>query len=81
VREYERTTFALLNAYTSGALSGIDELVDELQQFRTVQAPLLIHSGGGSISVAEGRRAPAVLAESGPAAGVVGPWRFAGRKR
>jgi N-methylhydantoinase A len=29
-REYERTTFALLNAYTSGSLDGIDELVDEL---------------------------------------------------
>jgi N-methylhydantoinase A len=72
VREYERTTFALLNAYTSGALSGIDELVDELQQLGLSRPPLLIHSGGGSISVAEGRRAPAVLAESGPAAGVVG---------
>jgi len=72
VREYERTTFALLNAYTSGALSGIDELVDELQHLGLSRPPLLIHSGGGSISVAEGRRAPAVLAESGPAAGVVG---------
>jgi N-methylhydantoinase A len=72
VREYERTTFALLNAYTSGALSGIDALVDELQQLGLSRPPLLIHSGGGSISVAEGRRAPAVLAESGPAAGVVG---------
>lgn len=72
VREYERTTFALLNAYTSGALSGIDELVDELHQLGLSRPPLLIHSGGGSISVAEGRRAPAVLAESGPAAGVVG---------
>ena len=72
VREYERTTFALLNAYTSGALSGIDALVDELERLGLSRPPLLIHSGGGSISVAEGRRAPAVLAESGPAAGVVG---------
>jgi N-methylhydantoinase A len=72
VREYERTTFALLNAYTSGALSGIDELVGELARLGLERPPLLIHSGGGSISVAEGRRAPAVLAESGPAAGVVG---------
>jgi N-methylhydantoinase A len=72
VREYERTTFALLNAYTSGALSGIDALVDDLQQLGLSRPPLLIHSGGGSISVAQGRRAPAVLAESGPAAGVVG---------
>jgi N-methylhydantoinase A len=71
-REYERTTFALLNAYTSGSLDGIDELVDELARLGLPRAPLLVHSGGGSITVAEGRSTPAVLAESGPAAGVVG---------
>jgi N-methylhydantoinase A len=71
-REYERTTFALLNAYTSGSLDGIDELVDELERLGLPRAPLLVHSGGGSITVAEGRSTPAVLAESGPAAGVVG---------
>lgn len=71
-REYERTTFALLNAYTSGSLNGIDELVDELLRLGLRVAPLLVHSGGGSITVAEGRSTPAVLAESGPAAGVVG---------
>jgi N-methylhydantoinase A len=72
VREYERTTFALLNAYTSGALSGIETLVEGLERLGLPRHPLLIHSGGGSISIAEGRRAPASLAESGPAAGVVG---------
>jgi N-methylhydantoinase A len=72
VREYERTTFALLNAYTSGSLNGVEALVDELKRLGLPQLPLLVHSGGGSISVAEGRRAPATLAESGPAAGVVG---------
>ena len=72
VREYERTTFALLNAYTSGSLNGVETLVDELKQLGLPRSPLLVHSGGGSISVAEGRRAPATLAESGPAAGVVG---------
>jgi N-methylhydantoinase A len=72
VREYERTTFALLNAYASGALNGVDELVDSLEALGLAYPPLLVHSGGGSISVAEGRRAPATLAESGPAAGVVG---------
>lgn len=71
-REYERTTFALLNAYTSGSLSGIDELVVELRRLGLQRPPLLVHSGGGSITVAEGRATPAVLAESGPAAGVVG---------
>jgi N-methylhydantoinase A len=72
VREYERTTFALLNAYTSGALGGIEELVVELRKLGLPHAPLLVHSGGGSISIEEGRKAPATLAESGPAAGVVG---------
>jgi N-methylhydantoinase A len=72
VREYERTTFALLNAYTSGALGGIEELVGELRALGLPHPPLLVHSGGGSISIEEGRKAPATLAESGPAAGVVG---------
>jgi N-methylhydantoinase A len=71
IREYERTQFALLNAYTSGALAGVDQLVTTLLQLGLPHPPLLIHSGGGSISVREGRRAPASLAESGPAAGVV----------
>jgi N-methylhydantoinase A len=71
IREYERTQFALLNAYTSGALSGVDELVEQLSALGLRNPPLLVHSGGGSISVREGRRVPATLAESGPAAGVV----------
>lgn len=72
VREYERSTFALLNAYTARALDGVDALVDRLRELGLRHPPLLVHSGGGSISVQEGRRIPAVLAESGPAAGVLG---------
>jgi N-methylhydantoinase A len=70
IREYERTTFAVLNAYVSGAFAGIEELEDELRQ-RGLQSPLLlVHSGGGSITVGEARRRPLGLAMSGPAAGV-----------
>jgi len=72
VREYERSTFALLNAYTSKALDGVDALVERLAALGLPAPPLLVHSGGGSISVQEGKRTPAMLAESGPAAGVVG---------
>ncbi|MER7274732.1 hydantoinase/oxoprolinase family protein [Dactylosporangium sp. NPDC000244] len=71
IREYERTQFALLNAYTAGSLDGVVELADELEKLGLRRPPLLVHSGAGSISVAEGRRMPALLAESGPAAGVV----------
>ncbi|MSP98219.1 MAG: hydantoinase/oxoprolinase family protein [Betaproteobacteria bacterium] len=70
MREYDRTTFALLNAYTSGALRGIDALADTLAE-RGLQVPLLlVHSGGGAISPGEAKSVPISLAESGPAAGV-----------
>jgi N-methylhydantoinase A len=72
VREYERSTFALLNAYAARALDGVDALVERLRDLGLRNPPLLVHSGGGSISVQEGRRTPALLAESGPAAGVLG---------
>jgi N-methylhydantoinase A len=70
IREFERTTFALLNAYTQGAFTGIDKLAADLVA-KGLRAPLLlVHSAGGSISVDEARRLPIGLAESGPAAGV-----------
>ena len=72
IREYERTTFAVLNAYTARALDGVDTLIDALHSMGLRNPPLLVHSGGGSVSVGQGRRTPAILAESGPAAGVIG---------
>ena len=70
VREYERTTFALLNAYVTGAFAGIEQLSAQLEQRGLTVPLLLVHSAGGSISVNEARRVPVGLAESGPAAGV-----------
>jgi len=69
-REFERTSFALLNAYVSGALGGIDELAAELALLGLKPSLLLVHSQGGSISVAEAKNRPLGLAASGPAAGV-----------
>ncbi len=69
-REYERTTFALLNAYVSGSLGGLDALAGELEALGLEVPMLLVHSGGGSISMAEAKRRPLGLAASGPTAGV-----------
>ena len=69
-REYERTSFALLNAYVSGSLGGLDALASELAALGLEVPLLLVHSGGGSISMAEARRRPLGLAASGPTAGV-----------
>jgi N-methylhydantoinase A len=49
----------------------MEALTDELAALGLPNPPLLVHSGGGSISISEGRRVPATLAESGPAAGVI----------
>jgi N-methylhydantoinase A len=70
LREYERTTLAVLNAYVSGAFLGIEELADRLVADGLAAPLLLVHSGGGTISVPEARTRPVWLAESGPAAGV-----------
>ncbi|HMD45779.1 MAG TPA: hydantoinase/oxoprolinase family protein [Acidimicrobiales bacterium] len=70
IREYERTTYAILNAYVSGALGGIEELEADLKALGLAVPLLLVHSAGGSITVGEARRQPLGLAASGPAAGV-----------
>ena len=70
IREYERTTFAVLNAYVSDALGGIEELEGALAGLGLSVPLLLVHSGGGSITLGEARRQPLALAASGPAAGV-----------
>ncbi|MBO0731084.1 MAG: hydantoinase/oxoprolinase family protein, partial [Acidimicrobiaceae bacterium] len=70
IREYERTTFTVLNAYVSGALAGIEELEADLHRLGLRVPLLLVHSAGGSITVGEAGRQPLGLAASGPAAGV-----------
>lgn len=69
-REYERTSFAVLNAYVADALDGLDQLTGDLEAMGLSAPVLLVHSNGGSVTVAEARRRPLGLAVSGPAAGV-----------
>ena len=77
IREYERTTLAVLNAYAKGAYAGVDELAETLRG-EGLRAPVLLcHSGGGAISIEQAREQPVWLAASGPAAGVAAAARLA----
>jgi N-methylhydantoinase A len=69
MREYERTTLAMLNAFTAGALDGVEELEKTLVDMGLKVPLMLLHSGGGTMNSAEARRTPMALASSGPAAG------------
>ena len=70
IREFERTAFAVLNAYAVAAVPGIERLVGELVRLGLTVPVLLVHSGGGAVTIDEARRVPITLAASGPAAGV-----------
>ncbi len=73
VREYERSLATILNASVMPAVSTYVGRLAERLEAGGVQAPLLLmQSNGGVAGVATIRRAPAVTALSGPAAGVVG---------
>ena len=69
IREYERTQFALLNAYVGGALDWLDPLAAQLREAGITVPIVLTHSSGGATTVAGARAVPIGLAQSGPAAG------------
>ena len=73
VREYERSLATVLNAIVMpGVSTYVSRLENRLEQEK-VSAPLLfMQSNGGVAGGATIRRAPALTALSGPAAGVVG---------
>jgi len=77
IREYERTTLTVLNAFSRGAYNGVDELGEELRCKGLTAPVLLCHSGGGAISIEQAREQPVWLAASGPAAGVAAAARIA----
>lgn len=77
IREYERTSLAVLNAYSFGAYRGVDELARRLHDEGLAAPVLLCHSGGGAISIGQAREQPVWLSASGPAAGVAAAARIA----
>ncbi|UFN48915.1 hydantoinase/oxoprolinase family protein [Roseomonas sp. OT10] len=73
VREYERSLATILNAQVMPAVSTyVRRLEERLAEARIAAPLLLMKSNGGVAGATSIRRAPAVTALSGPAAGVVG---------
>ncbi len=73
IKEYERTSTTVINAYLLPVVASyLDSLVARLQD-EGLQAPLLLmQSNGGLTTVDQTRSLPCHIIESGPAAGVVG---------
>lgn len=79
VREYDRGSTATANAYIAPlAERYLARLADELARLGTTAPLLLMLSNGGLTHVAEARRAPVQLLESGPAAGALAAAFLAG---
>ena len=72
IREYERTSTAVVNAYVGPAITRyIGSLVDRLREAGIGAQLEVMQSSGGTLTPATARRKPAHLVESGPAAGVM----------
>jgi len=78
IREYERATMAVLNAFAADSLDGIERLRDRLHELGLSTPLLLLQASGGTTTIEEARRAPIRLAQSGPAAGAVAAAEVAG---
>lgn len=85
IREYERTTTAILNGYVHPRVSGYLAALEEKLLAHGVSArPLLTKSNGGLMNAAEGKRSCVQMLLSGTASGVIGAaWlaRRAGEKQ
>ncbi|AZO53522.1 MULTISPECIES: hydantoinase/oxoprolinase family protein [unclassified Mesorhizobium] len=85
IREYERSSTAILNGYVHPRVSGYLTALEERLKGRGVPArPMLTQSNGGLMNAAEGKHACVNMLLSGTASGVIGAsWlaRQAGQDR
>jgi len=80
IREYERTSTAVINAYVGPPMASYIESLERQLQARGIQGRLLImQSSGGVLDAETVKRVPARIVECGPAAGVIGAARQAAR--
>jgi N-methylhydantoinase A len=80
IREYERTSTTVVNAYVGPVVSRyLRSLQTRLRQGGIAARLVMMQSSGGTIDVAQVLERPVIVVESGPAAGVVGAARMAAR--
>lgn len=80
MREYERTSTAVVNAYVGPAVSRyLGTLLGRLGQAGINGPVQVMQSGGGIMPAAAASEKPAYIVESGPAAGVIACARLARR--
>lgn len=73
IREYERTSTAILNGYVHPRVSGYLEVLEARVKLKNVPAhAMLTKSNGGLMSAGEGRRDCVSMLLSGTASGVIG---------
>jgi N-methylhydantoinase A len=71
IREFERTSTTTVCAYVAPILAAYLARLAAAVTERGFPSPLVMSSAGGVLSVAEALQMPALVVESGPAAGVV----------
>ncbi|MFZ1992590.1 MAG: hydantoinase/oxoprolinase family protein [Solirubrobacteraceae bacterium] len=78
IREYERTSTTVVNAYIAPTVRRyLSSLVERLRA-KAIDAPIrIMQSSGGTTTLTAAVRRPAHIIESGPAAGVIGCARLA----
>ncbi len=80
IREYERTSTTVINAYIGPVVDSYLRSLRVRLDAELISAPVsIMQSNGGVMTDIAARRTPARIIESGPAAGVVGAHRLAGR--
>ena len=80
MREYERTMTTVLNCFTGLGVARYTRAVEDELRARGLRVPISFMQGfGGTLSADEARARPITLVDSGPAGGVVGAARLAGR--
>ncbi len=77
-REYERTSTTALNAYVGPRVSRYLERFESFAREASFAGKIAImRSNGGTMSIAQARREPVAMMESGPVAGMIGAGHLA----